>query len=429
MPGLCVVGAQWGDEGKGKMIHYLAEKADLVCRYQGGDNAGHTVIWGNEKFILHLIPAGILYPNCTCIIGNGVVINPKSLVSEIHGLKQRGIDCFGRLGLSDAANVIFPYHHMLDEAKEAMKKGKIGTTKRGIGPAYSDRTDRIGIRMCDLIDPDVLAEKLRFTIKIKGDILEKVYGLKRPRFSSIYKEWLKYGEELKPYITNTSILVNEALDKGKKVLFEGAQGALLDVDFGTYPYVTSSNPIAGGASVGLGIGPKKIDRVLGIIKAYTTRVGDGPFPTELPGRLGELIRDRGAEYGATTRRPRRCGWLDAVILRHAVRINGIDSFAVMKLDVLDTLKNIRLCTGYRWHRHTITEYPSQTRILFECKPVYEEWPGWQTSTKRVRQFEELPVNARAYLKRIEELAGVPIVLVSVGAERDRTIQRKGVKLL
>jgi len=428
MSSLCIVGAQWGDEGKGKIIHYLAEKADLVCRYQGGDNAGHTVIWGNEKFILHLIPAGILYPNCTCIIGNGVVINPKSLVSEIHGLKQRGIDCFGRLWLSDAANVIFPYHHMLDEAKEAMKKGKIGTTKRGIGPAYSDKTDRIGIRTCDLIDPEVLAEKLRFTIKIKGDMLEKVYGLKRPKFSSIYKEWLKYGEELKPYITNTSILVNEALDKGKKVLFEGAQGALLDVDFGTYPYVTSSNPIAGGASVGLGIGPKRIDCVLGIIKAYTTRVGDGPFPTELPGRLGNLIRDRGAEYGATTRRPRRCGWFDAVILRHAVRINGINSFAVMKLDVLDTLKNIRLCTGYRWRRHIITEYPSQTRILFECKPVYEEWPGWLTSTKGVRQFEELPGNAQTYLKRIEELAGVPIVLVSVGAERDHTIQRKGVKL-
>lgn len=420
MPNICVVGAQWGDEGKGKVIHFLSQEADLICRYQGGNNAGHTVVIGDDRFILHLIPSGIIYAGKICVIGNGVVINPKALLDEIKYLEQKGIQIRNRLYISDAAHVIFPYHAMLDQAKEK-REGKIGTTKRGIGPAYMDKVDRVGIRVCDLMDEEVFSQKLKYTLSMRNALLEKVYQTSGLKFKDLFIEYCSYADKLRSYVTNTSIMINEAIKENKKILFEGAQGILLDVDFGTYPYVTSSNPSAGGVCIGLGVGPNKIDKIIGIIKAYATRVGEGPFPTQFPSKLEEKMRERGKEFGATTRRPRRVGWFDAVSVRHSVRVSGVDTLAVMKLDVLDGLEEIKLSTGYKYKNRVITEYPSQTVILEKCEPCYESWEGWKESTKKVREYEDLPENARKYLNRIKELVGVPLSLISVGAERDDTI--------
>ncbi len=420
MSNLCVVGAQWGDEGKGKVIHFLSREAEYICRYQGGNNAGHTVVMGADKFVLHLVPSGIIYPGKKCIIGNGVVINPQALLDEIKYLGGKGVNVSGRLFISDMAHLIFPYHSMLDEAKEK-RKGKIGTTKKGIGPAYMDKVDRVGIRVCDLMDKDIFAHKLKDTLAMRNALLEKVYQRPGLKYKDLYLKYCDYAEQLRPYVTNTSIMVNEVMKKNKKVLLEGAQGVLLDVDFGTYPYVTSSNPSAGGACVGLGIGPNKIDKILGIIKAYVTRVGDGPFPTRLSSSLEEKIREKGAEYGATTKRPRRVGWFDAVMVKHSVRVSGIDSLAVMKLDVLDDLDKIKICTGYKYKNKIINEYPSQTVILEECKPCYEVWEGWKTSTVKMKKYQDLPSKAKKYLSRIKQLAGVPLSLISVGADKDATI--------
>jgi len=421
MPSLCIVGSQWGDEGKGKLIHILSERADYICRYQGGNNAGHTVVVDGEKFVFHLIPSGIIYPGKICIIGNGVVINPKALFDEIGQLISQGIKVDGNLFVSDAAHVIFPYHWMLDEAKESRLKGRIGTTKRGIGPAYMDKVDRLGIRVCDLLDKDIFSEKLKYNIEVRGGFLEKVFNVKGIDYKSIYEEYRQYGERLKPYVVNTTYMINDVLDKGKSVLFEGAQGALLDVDFGTYPYVTSSSPISGGVCSGLGVPPNKIDKIVGVMKAYTTRVGEGPFPSELPSEMGNIVREKGEEFGASTARPRRCGWFDAVAVRHAVKINGIEKMAVMKLDVLDDLETIKICTGYRYKGQDIHRFPSQTWILERCQPIYEEHEGWKSSSRDIREEKRLPPKAKKYLKRLSELIGVPIAMVSVGAASNKNI--------
>ena len=426
MAGLVVVGSQWGDEGKGKIIDFLAEKADMVVRYQGGNNAGHTVVVKGEEFRLHLIPSGILYPGVQCVIGNGVAADPAVLVGEIEGLKARGV-VVERLAISDRAAVIMPYHRRIDELEEERRGDyRIGTTKRGIGPAYMDKIARTGIRMADLLDPGVFSQKLERVMAEKNRLLTVYYQAEPFDYEAVREEYLGYAEKLRPFIADTSRMVYDALREGKKVLFEGAQGTLLDIDHGTYPYVTSSHPVAGGAPIGAGIGPSLIDSVLGVVKAYTTRVGEGPFPTELNDALGEKIRQRGWEYGTTTGRPRRCGWLDAVVLRYAARINGLHAMAVTKLDVLDGLEEIKICTAYRWRGREIVDLPSTLEMLAECEPVYESWPGWQESLGAVRKWEDLPPAARRYLERVEELTGVPIALVAVGREREQTIVRREV---
>lgn len=412
-----VVGVQWGDEGKGKITDLLTENADMVVRYQGGNNAGHTVVIGDEQFILHLIPSGMLHPGKVCIIGNGVVINPSALLKEIKGLRSRGIEVDGRLYIAENAHLILPYHSFIDEKIEALRgKGKIGTTKRGVGPSYTDKVSRIGIRVVDLFEEDVLREKLEGIFLEKGRLLDGEFDLE-----TILKVCFGYADKIKGYVARTEFLINQAIENGKKVLFEGAQGTLLDVDYGTYPFVTSSSATAGGVCTGTGVGPTKIDRVIGVTKAYTTRVGAGPFPTELePGRQ-DAVRIKGKEYGATTGRPRRCGWFDAIGVKYAIRINGIDTLAITKLDVLDNLESINICVGYKYKGETIEEFPCSIKVLRECEPVYESLSGWGEDIPQITSFSGLPSSARKYLRRIEELTGAKIGLISVGPERNQTI--------
>lgn len=423
MAAVVLIGSQWGDEGKGKITDFLAEKANLVVRYQGGNNAGHTVVANGEEFKLHLIPSGILYSDKTCVIGNGVVIDPKVLLEELGNLEKRGIKT-GKLLISSNAQVIMPYHWVLDGLEEeARGEHKIGTTKRGIGPAYMDKASRIGIRIIDLLDKDEFAEKLRRNLVEKNNLFVKVYGQEALKFEEIYETYLGYAEQLRPMVTDSSLAIDESIRSGGKVLFEGAQGTLLDIDHGTYPYVTSSNPIAGGACVGAGVGPTRIDRVVGVIKAYTTRVGEGPFPTELLDETGEQMRANGQEFGTTTGRPRRCGWFDAVIARYAVRVSGISDFAVTKLDVLTGFDTLKICVGYRVGEEIIREFPQSQKIFKQSQPVYEEMPGWYEDMTHVRRFEDLPEAAKNYILRIEELTGVPATLVAIGPEREQTIVR------
>ncbi len=418
MSNIVVVGAQWGDEGKGKIIDYLAQDADFVVRYQGGNNAGHTVVIGKETFILHLIPSGILHKGKTCVIGNGVVVDPKALIDEINGLKNKGIEIGSSLLVSEQAHIIFPYHRLLDELRE--RRRKIGTTGRGIGPCYADKLARVGIRMVDLLDKDAFAEKLKLNLAEKNEIFKQLYGLKVFSFIKIYTEYLGYAKLIKKYVTDTTAVLKEAIDKKKSILFEGAQGTLLDVDFGTYPYVTASNASVGGVFTGTGAGPKDIDRVIGVAKAYTTRVGEGPFPTEFKSGLMEKIRARGKEFGATTGRPRRCGWFDAVLVRHSILVNGLDEIALTKLDVLDEMEKIKICTGYRYKGRLYRRFPANMRILFEGEPLYEEHEGWCEDTSHITSFKDLPRNAQRYLKRLSQILGIKICLISVGSERRQT---------
>jgi len=417
-----VVGTQWGDEGKGKVVDLLGETADIVARYQGGANAGHTVEFNGEKFVLHLIPTGILRSHIQCIIGNGVVVNPDSLLEEINALEKRGIDVSKRLFISKNAHLILPYHPLIEKASEEIERvGKIGTTGRGIGPAYADKASRIGIRAGDVLNPKLLKEKLSRNIKFKNMVLERIYHSRGIEENPILESLTVFREKLGQNIVDTTWMLHQELQKGKRILLEGAQGTLLDIDFGTYPYVTSSSTTIGGASTGLGICCRKIDRVIGIVKAYTTRVGNGPFPTELKGELGERIRKRGGEYGATTGRPRRCGWFDSVIAKYAVMLNDIDFLAITKLDVLDNLKEIYMCTGYKYRGEVLTHFPADVTVLDEVEPIYEILSGWEEPISGIKQYKDLPKVARSYLNKIEEIVGVPIGLVSVGPGRDATI--------
>ncbi|HBF38947.1 MAG TPA: adenylosuccinate synthase [Firmicutes bacterium] len=423
MSSVVVVGLQWGDEGKGKITDFLASRADMVVRYQGGNNAGHTVVVGDDEFKLHLIPSGVLYPGIKCILGNGVVVNPAVLLQEMADLKKRGIDISG-IRISDRAHLVMPYHPMLDQLDESSRTvGKIGTTGRGIGPAYVDKYARYdAIRFVDLLDPAFFKERIAEVMAIKNNLLDKLYGHEGFDFSRIYKEYAKYAEELRPLVTDTSVLVNAAIKQGQKVLFEGAQGTLLDIDHGTFPFVSSSSSAAGGACTGSGVGPTKIDKVVGVIKAYSTRVGEGPFPTELPENMVSLLRDgRGREYGVTTGRPRRCGWFDGVLAEYSVRVNGVSDLVVMKLDVLDKIETIKICTSYQYRNTFLKEFPASLKVLAECTPVYEEMPGWRTDTTAIQEFKDLPVQAQNYLKRIAELADAPIAMISVGWRRNETI--------
>ncbi|GER93366.1 adenylosuccinate synthase [hot springs metagenome] len=425
MSTVVIVGTQWGDEGKGKIVDFLTEKADVVARYQGGHNAGHTVVINNEKYILHLIPSGILHKGKKCIIGNGVVIAPDALISEIDGLKKRGIDTDNNLLISKNAHVIMPYHIAIEKENEN-KKGnkKIGTTGRGIGPSYTDKVARHGIRMLDLLTPDVFKEKLSSNIAAINFLLENFYKTAPLNANAIYDEYMQYAERLSRYITDTDVIINNKIDAGKNVLFEGAQGTLLDIDHGTYPFVTSSNTIAGGACTGLGVGPTKINKVLGIAKAYTTRVGEGPFPTELKDEIGEEIRKKGGEFGATTGRPRRCGWLDIVILKYAMRINGLTGIALTKMDILDGMDKLKICVGYKHNGRLYDEFPKETVVLENCEPVYEEVEGWKESTIGIKEFDKLPLNAKKYIKKIEEMLKAEVQIISTGQKRDEIIVLK-----
>ncbi|HWJ02970.1 MAG TPA: adenylosuccinate synthase [Verrucomicrobiae bacterium] len=421
MSGVILIGAQWGDEGKGKVTDFLASQANVVVRSTGGNNAGHTVVVGEDEFKIHLVPSGILYSNTTCVIGNGVVIDPRVLLKEIASLEAKGVSV-KNLRISSNAHVIMPYHIKLDELEEESRgEYKIGTTKRGIGPAYMDKAARVGIRMGDLLELPEFKAKLTRNVQAKNRILERVYDSEPFNAEEIFQVYSEYAQKLAPFITDTALLIHQALDKGEKVLFEGAQGTLLDLDHGTYPYVTSSNPTSAGACIGSGIGPTRIDKVVGVVKAYTTRVGAGPFPTELLDDVGEDIRQKGREFGTTTGRPRRCGWFDAVIGRFAARVNGIDAFAVTKLDVLGGLETIKICTGYKYQDSILTEFPLSQKVLEACEPVYEEMPGWSEDLSSIRSFEELPETAKSFLARIKELTGVELFLVAVGPRRDETI--------
>jgi adenylosuccinate synthase len=416
-----VIGAQWGDEGKGKITDLLSRSADVVVRYQGGVNAGHTIVVKGQTLKLHLIPSGILYPNTDCIIGTGTVIDPQILIAELDQLKELNIST-DHLLISETAHVTMPYHRLIDQASEERRGShKIGTTGRGIGPTYADKSERTGIRILDLMDSDGLREQLEWTINYKNTILEKLYNLPPLNPQEVIEEYLGYAERLRPYVIDTSLKIYDAVLRRRNILFEGAQGTLLDLDHGTYPYVTSSNPVAGGACVGTGLGPTMIDRVIGVSKAYTTRVGEGPFPTELDGELGELLCDRGAEFGTTTGRKRRCGWFDAVIGRYAVRINGMDCMALTKLDVLDELEEIQVCVAYEIDGQRTEHFPTSSRVFARCRPIYKTLPGWKVSTSHCRTLEELPKQALDYLKFLAELMEVPIAIVSLGASRDQTI--------
>ncbi|MBU1083619.1 MAG: adenylosuccinate synthase [Candidatus Omnitrophota bacterium] len=420
-----LVGAQWGDEGKGKVIDILTEDVQYIARYQGGNNAGHTVVIGEKKYVLHLIPSGILHEGKICVIGHGVVVDPKALIEEIELLKAQGIDCEGRLKLSDKAHVIFPYHNKIDELREAKRQnGKIGTTKKGIGPCYADKVNRIGIRIADLYDKEYFKSKLKSNVDENNTTFMNYYGSEGFSAEKLFNEYLGYAEYLKDCVCNTTALLNEALNRGESVLFEGAQGTFLDVDYGTYPYVTSSNSTAGGACTGAGVGPSRINKVVGVVKAYTTRVGEGPFPTEFGPELMETIRKKGGEFGATTGRARRCGWFDSVLVQNSVQINGIDEVVITKLDVLDELESISICTAYRYKNKIYKDIPGDPNFLKECEPVYEEHPGWMEDTSGATSYKELPENARKYLDRVKELIGTEILLVSVGKSRNQTFSYK-----
>ena len=426
MSAVVIVGAQWGDEGKGKIVDVLTERADVVARYQGGHNAGHTVVINDEKFILHLIPSGILHKNKLCIIGNGVVIEPAALIEEINGLKRRGIDVDKNLLIGKNAHLIMPYHIALDCAHEKQRgTNKIGTTGRGIGPTYADKMARIGVRIADLYYPRVLREKIERNLWEMNYLLKNRYETKGFSAGKIFEQYSGYAKLLSHYVADADIVVNDMITKRKKVLLEGAQGTLLDVDHGTYPFVTSSSAIAGGACTGLGVGPTRISKVLGVVKAYTTRVGGGPFPTEIAGIVGEALRQKGGEYGATTGRPRRCGWLDFVGLRHAVRVNGLTGIAITKLDILDGLKSIKVCVAYKYKNTLLRDFPKEFSLLQETRPVYEEMEGWKESTIGTRRFERLPKNAQRYIRRIEKTLGIPVDMISTGERRDELIMVKG----
>ncbi len=423
MPVIAVLGAQWGDEGKGKVVDLLAQEARVVVRFSGGDNAGHTVINPYGEFRLHLVPSGIFSPQAVCIIGNGVVINPSVLISEIDQLNQRGVDTT-RLFISDRANLIMPYHVLLDGLEEEGRGGKaLGTTRKGIGPAYADKVARLGIRAGDLLDKEAFLNRLRLVLDYKNVVLTKIYGVSPLSLDEIYNQYCQYGERLAPYIRETTIMLEEALNREELVLLEGAQGALLDPDFGTYPYTTSSSPLAGGGCLGAGLGPTRINRILAVFKAYCTRVGAGPMPTELEDETGDLIRERAHEYGTTTGRPRRCGWFDAIAARFSTRINGFTGAAITRLDVLDTLSRLKICVGYKLDGQTIDYFPSSVTALEKCRPVYEELPGWQAPISHIRQYEQLPVEARQYVTRLEEVIACPVNLISVGSGREQTIHK------
>ncbi len=418
---LVLVGAQWGDEGKGKIIDILSAKSDFIVRYQGGNNAGHTVVVGQREYIFHLMPSGILHKGKTCVVGNGVVIDPHVLLQEIEEIKKTGININGRLKISSLAHVILPYHKILDQLRETKRKNKIGTTGRGIGPCYADKIIRCGIRMVDLLNPKILSEKLKDNLKEKNEIFKKVYKHKGFDFNSIYKEYLNYGRLFAPYISNTALLLNQAIAQKKDILFEGAQGTFLDIDFGTYPFVTSSSSTSGGACVGTGVSPAKIDKVIGVVKAYTTRVGEGPFPTEFSHTFGKFMRERGNEFGSTTGRPRRCGWFDAIMVKEAVMLNGISELAVMKMDILDGLKEIKVCTAYKYKGKLIHEFPHDFEVLSNLKPVYITLSGWQKVSLKPRSFQDLQPNAKAYLNRLSDILKAKISMISVGSARQDTI--------
>jgi len=419
---LVVVGAQWGDEGKGKIVDLLTDYADIVVRYQGGSNAGHTVIVGNEKHVFHLIPSGILHPGKKCVIGDGVVVDPEVLLNEIEILKAKGIFRPEDLLISKNAHLVMPYHKKLDVVREKFRgDNKIGTTGRGIGPAYEDKVLRCGIKCGDLLNEDDFREKLKANLLEKNHYIKTILHEEGYETHQIYHNYMNLAASINVHIKDTSKFLNDAIAKKKKIMFEGAQGTLLDIDHGTYPYVTSSNTIAGGACTGAGVGPSRIDSVIGITKAYTTRVGEGPFPTEMKGAEGENLREQGGEYGATTGRPRRCGWFDAVAAKYASRINGFDGLIITKLDVLDSMKKIDICVAYRYKGAIIDDFPTETSILNACEPIYETMPGWMSKTGNVKTFDKLPTLAQAYVKRLEELSGVPVIIISVGANREDSI--------
>ncbi|CAN2042626.1 adenylosuccinate synthetase [Candidatus Magnetomoraceae bacterium gMMP-15] len=422
MSNIVVVGTQWGDEGKGKIVDLLAERADAVVRFQGGNNAGHTMVVGGEQFISHLVPSGILQGK-VCMIGNGMVVDPGVLLEEIDHLKSRGIDVGpDKLLISERAQIIMPYHKAIDHGREKIKgKDKIGTTGRGIGPCYEDKATRRGIRFTDLIDSETFIETLKEILKEKNFYLENLLGSATLDLNSIIDEYMAYGKALAPYITNVSVALDKKISAGSQILFEGAQGTHLDIDHGTYPFVTSSNTVSGNACCGSGIGPKNIDGVIGIVKAYTTRVGYGPFPTELTDSIGDKIQKKGAEFGATTGRRRRCGWLDLVLLRNAVRLNSLTGIVITKLDVLGGLNELKICTSYKYNDENLQDFPASLKTLGNCEPVYESLPGWSEDITGIHSLDDLPENARTYLKRIEKLLEIPIQIVSVGPGRDETI--------
>ncbi len=422
-----IVGTQWGDEGKGKVIDIMAAQAEVVVRSSGGNNAGHTVVHGDEVYKLQLLPSGIFYPDTLCLLGSGVVINPQGILGEINGMKERGISC-DNLRIDARADVIMPWHLKLDRLSEDFKAKQtginVGTTGKGIGPCYADKADRIGLRIYDLCHPEILKEKIQHTGELKNLIIEKVYGGEPCDLDAVYEEYKAYGEQLKQYMADASVITFDAYKAGKKILFEGAQATLLDIDFGTYPFVTSSHPIAGGACVGTGVGPKLIDEVIGVAKSYTTRVGNGPFPTELFDELGDLIRERGHEFGTVTGRPRRCGWFDAVIMRHAVRTNGLTSLAINKFDTLSGIEKLKVCIGYKTESgETLNDFPVTLEELEKCQPIYEEIDGFDGDLSNCRKFEELPEKCQNYVLRLEELCGCHIGILGVGPARDQVIFR------
>lgn len=420
MTSVVVVGTQWGDEGKGKITDFLSKKADIIARFSGGDNAGHTIKFDGETYKLHLIPSGIFYGEKLSVMGNGMVINPKSLVKELTGLVERGVDP-SNLRISDRAHVILPYHIYQDQLEEeARGDNKIGTTVKGIGPCYQDKIARMGIRIADLLHKDTFEQKLRENLEKKNRLFDKYYEADTLNFDELFEEYYNYGQQIAQYVTDTSKVLNDVLDEKGRVLFEGAQGVMLDVDHGTYPFVTSSNPVAGGVTTGTGIGPSYVSRVVGVCKAYTSRVGDGPFPTELFDEQGHHIREVGREYGTTTGRPRRVGWFDAVVVRHSRRVSGITDLALNSIDVLSGLETVKICTAYKYNGEVLTEYPASLDVLKACEPVYEELPGWSEDVTAVRTLDELPQNARRYIERVLELTGIDLMTFSVGPAREQT---------
>lgn len=420
MSSVVVVGTQWGDEGKGKITDFLSENAEVIARYQGGNNAGHTIKFDGVTYKLHLIPSGIFYKEKTCVIGNGMVVDPKALVTELAYLHERNVST-DNLRISNRAHVILPYHLKLDEVEEERKgANKIGTTKKGIGPAYMDKAARVGIRVADLLDREEFEEKLARNLEEKNRLLEKMYDTEGFKIEDILDEYYEYGQQVKKYVVDTSVVLNDALDEGRRVLFEGAQGVMLDIDQGTYPFVTSSNPVAGGVTIGSGVGPTKIQHVVGVSKAYTTRVGDGPFPTELHDEIGDQIREVGREYGTTTGRPRRVGWFDSVVVRHARRVSGITDLSLNSIDVLTGIEKLKICVAYKLNGEITEEFPASLNELAKCEPVYEEMPGWTEDITGVKNLSELPANARHYLERISQLTGIPLSIFSVGPDRSQT---------
>ena len=418
-----VVGAQWGDEGKAKIVDFLTEEADLVIRFQGGANAGHTVEVGDQKFIFHLIPAGIMHPGKQCVIGNGVVLDPAQVLNEIEEVRAKGFDLDGRLWIAENAQVVLPYHKVLDQLKEkAAGAAAIGTTGRGIGPAYYDKVNRSGIRVADLLEEDTLRDKLDKQVAAHNEVIQKMYGGEPLSADAIFADYRALGRRLKPYVADTVAIINSALKQGKRLIFEGAQGTVLDVDHGTYPFVTSSNTVAAAACVGSGVGPTAVNQVIGVVKAYTTRVGNGPFPTEETGAVGKELRKIGHEYGATTGRERRCGWFDAVLVRRAAMVNGLTHLAITKMDVMDDFDEIKVCTAYEIDGRRVEHFPSQSSALDKVKPVYETLPGWKSPTVEVTAWKDLPEKARQYLQRVADLLEVPIGLISLGPKRHQTIQ-------